>query len=151
MKKLLIITAGLLLTVGAGTTFAAGIPQEKVTRPAGTKPFQGNRAELVALGETLWNDKSLSKKGKRACSSCHKGNTKSFKGTFTQEYPHTVKMARKKAKMAEIDAEQMVQFCFLAAMGTDDVLPWDSEELAALTAYTVDVVQPNYIKYKTKK
>jgi len=150
MKKLL-FTASLILTIGAGTVFAAGIPQEKVTRPAGTEPFQGDRAELVAMGETLWNDKSLSKKGKKACSSCHKGNTKSFKGTFTQEYQHKVKMASKKAKMSEINAEQMVQFCFLAAMGKDDVLPWESKELAALTAYTVDVVQPHYIDFKTKK
>lgn len=150
MKKIFLIT-GMMMLIGASAVFAAGIPQEKVTRPEGSTPFQGDRAELVAKGELLWNDKSLGKKGKKACSSCHKGNTKSFKKTFLDEYPHKVKMPSKKAKLDEVGAEQMVQFCFLAAMGMKEVLPWDSEELAALTAYTVDVVQKDYIAYKASK
>ena len=105
------------MLIGASAVFAAGMPQEQFTRPAGSEPYQGDRAALVAKGETIWDDKSLSKK----------------------------------AKLDEIGAEQMVQFCFLAAMGTENVLPWDSEELAALTAYTVDVVQKDYIAYKASK
>lgn len=149
MKKIVPISSMILL-IAAGTAFAAGIPQEKVTRPEGTEAYQADRAELVAKGETLWNDKSLSGSGKKACSSCHKGNTKMFKASFLEDYPHAVKMAKKKSKMDSVDAEQMVQFCMLAAMKADDVLPWDSEELAALTAYEVDVAQKDYRAYKAK-
>lgn len=149
MKKLVPI-ASLILLATACTVSAAGITAEKVTRPEGTDAFQGDRVELVAKGEAYWNDKSLSGNGKKACASCHKGNTKMFKDSFLEGYPHAVKMAKKKAKMEQIDAEQMVQFCMLAAMKQDEVLPWDSEKLAALTAYTVDVVQKDYIEYKTK-
>lgn len=149
MRKIVAISS-LTLLIAASIAFAARIPPEKVTRPEGTEAFQGDRAELVAKGETLWNDKSLSGNGKKACSSCHKGNTKMFKASFLEDYPHAVKMAKKKSKMAEVDAEQMVQFCMLAAMKADDVLPWDSEELAALAAYQVDVVQVDYRAYKAK-
>ncbi len=149
MKKLY-STASLLLIFAVSGAFAAGIPPEKVTRPAGSEAFQGDRAELVAKGETLWNDKSLSGKGKKACSSCHKGATKMFKDSFQADYPHAVKMAKKKSKIEQVDAEQMVQFCMIAAMKNDDVLAWDSEELAALTAYTEDVIQPNYVKAKSE-
>ena len=149
MKKPVILF-NLFLLLGAGVVLAAGISAEKVTRPAGSVPFQGDRADLVAKGESLWNDKSLSKSGKKACSGCHKGATKMFKDSFQNAYPHKVKMAKKKAKMDQVDAEEMVQFCMLAAMKQPEVLPSDSEELAALTAYTVDVVQKNYIEHTTK-
>ena len=66
MKKIVPISS-LILLIAASAAFAAGIPQEKVTRPEGTEAFQGDRAELVAKGETLWNDKSLSSNGKKAC------------------------------------------------------------------------------------
>lgn len=149
MKKSVLVF-GLTLLMGAGVAFAAKITEEQVTRPAGSVPFEAERAFLVAKGELLWNDKSLSKSGKKACSGCHKGATKMFKDSFGNDYPHAVKMAKKKAKMSEVNAEQMVQFCMLAAMKQPNVLPWDSEELAALTAYTVDVVQKNYIAHKAK-
>ncbi len=149
MKKSILLF-NLILLLGTSAVFAAKITADKVTRPAGSVPFQGERADLVAKGESLWNDKSLSKNGKKACSSCHKGATKMFKDSFKNEYPHTVKMAQKKANMDQVDAEEMVQFCMLAAMKQPDVLPWDSEDLAALTAYTEDVVQKNYIEHSTK-
>jgi cytochrome c len=140
-----------LLTLIWGTyANAADIPSEQVIRPAGSTPYQSNdQADLVAYGEQLWNDKSLSKKGKTACASCHKGNTKMFKKTFLEAYPHPVKMPKKKSGLATVDAEQMVQFCMLAPMKAD-ILPWDSRELAALTAYTVEVVQKQYITAKSK-
>ncbi len=141
--------AGLLSLLLAGSVFGAGIPKEKITRPEGTVPYQGDRAELLALGETLWNDKSLSNNGKTACASCHKNNTKMFKKTFLEPYPHPVKMVQKKAKLDEISTEGMVQFCMLAPMKRE-TLAWDSKELAALTAYSEDVVQKTYIESKSK-
>jgi len=149
MKKTVFIVS-LIFSFAAFNATAAGIPAEKVTRPEGSEPFQGDRAELVTKGAVLWDDKSLSNNGKKACSSCHKGATKMFKDSFKADYPHAVKMPKKKSKLAEVDAEQMVQFCMLAAMKNDDVLPWDSEELAALTAFSVDVVQKNYREAKAK-
>ncbi len=149
MKKTISMVC-LILSFAAFSASAAGIPPEQVTRPEGTEAFQGDRAELVAKGELLWNDKSVSDNGKKACVSCHKSATKMFKASFQDDYPHAVKMAKKKSKMAEVDAEQMVQFCMLAAMKNDDVLPWDSEELAALTAFTVDVIQKDYRAAKAK-
>ncbi len=58
-------------------------------------------------------------------------------------------MAQKRAELESISAEGMVQFCMLVPM-KNDTLPWDSEELAALTAYTEDVVQKDYIAKKQK-
>ncbi len=144
MKKTSLILS-LALIVTADSAVAADFSKERMTRPEGSVPFQGDRAELVAKGELLWNDKSLSKKGKKACASCHKGNTKTFKKSFAKDYPHQVKMAKSKSKMTQVDAEQMVQFCMIAAMKRDEIFAWDSEELAALTAYTVDVVQKDYL------
>ncbi len=129
---------------------AASIDQTEITRPAGTRPYEGDRSALVALGEKLWNDKSLSHNGKSACASCHKGNTRMFKRTFLEPYPHYVKMVDKKADLQEITTEGMVQFCMLVPMKSD-TLPWDSRELAALTAYTEDVVQPAYTASKAGK
>lgn len=140
----------LLLSLIATTIQAASIDQEKVVRPEGTNPPGADRAKLVTQGEQLWHDKSLSKNGKTACASCHKGNTRMFKKTFLEPYPHYVKMAKKKADLEQISSEGMVQFCMLVPMKTD-ILPWDSMELAALTAYTEDVVQKAYIEKKGKK
>ena len=70
-----------------------------------------------------------------------------FKKTFLQAYPHTVKMVNKKAKLDSISLEGMVQFCMVVHM-KNDPLPWDSEDLAALTAYSADVVQQKYIEAK---
>ena len=127
----------------------ADISQSDIVRPSGTQAFAGDRTELVARGEALWNDKTLSSKGKLACASCHKDNVKQFKATFLAPYPHSVKMAQKRADLDSITAEGMVQFCMLVPM-KNDTLPWDSEELAALTAYTEDVVQKDFIAKKKK-
>lgn len=144
----ILIVAAIGLAMSAAT-LAAGIPKEQVTRPEGSQPFQGDQQELVAYGEKLWKDPSLSGKGKTSCESCHRGNTSMFKKTFLEPYPHLVKMPQSRSKLDAVSAEQMVQFCMVVPMKTN-VLPWDSKELAALTAYTVDVAQKAYIESQKK-
>lgn len=140
----------LCLSALSCAAMAASIDKQEIIRPAGTHPYQGDRSALVALGEKLWNDPRLSNTGKTACASCHKGNTRMFKKTFLGPYPHYVKMADKKADLQEITTEGMVQFCMLVPMKSH-TFPWDSKELAALTAYTEDVVQPAYEAKKGQK
>jgi len=112
-----------------------------VTRPAGSKAFEGDRVELVKEGKALWNDTSLSTKG-IACQGCHV-NGAQFKKYFAQAYPHPVDMAKSMAGLTSIDAEQMVQFCMIVPMKAEP-LPWDSEKLAALTAYIEDEEQARF-------
>lgn len=112
-----------------------------VTRPADSKPFEGDRAELVSQGEALWKDTSLSSNG-IACEGCHV-NGAQFKKYFANAYPHPVDMAKSMAGLESIDAEQMVQFCMIVPMKAEP-LPWDSKELAALTAYIEDSEQPGF-------
>ncbi len=112
-----------------------------VQRPDGVAAFEGDRAELVAAGETLWNDTSLGTAG-LSCSSCHVGGAQ-FKDSFKEPYPHEVGMAKSMAGLESIDAEQMTQFCMIVPM-KGEPLPWDSQELAALAAYIDDVQQPQF-------
>ncbi len=112
---------------GAG----ARIDPAKFTRPAGLR-MGGDRARLLALGEKLWSDNSLSTNG-AACATCH-ANYAAFLPTYAKPYPHEVSMVKAMSSVAEIDAAEMVQFCMLQPMQADP-LPWDSRELAALTAY----------------
>ena len=98
LKKITTMIA--LMLMFAGGVYAAGVDSALIIRPKGTTAFAVEKADsaaLLARGEQLWNDKSLSKKGKTACSSCHKTSTKMFKTTFLESYPHNVKMANKKA------------------------------------------------------
>lgn len=113
-----------------------------VTRPAGTEPFKGPQEELVALGEALFSDPSLSTNG-MSCDTCH-ADFGAYNDTFLQPYPHPVGMASGMFGLAEVDAEQMVQLCMVVPMAAEP-LPWDSESLAALTAY-VQSVQEEYAK-----
>ena len=140
----------LLAAVLASGVYAAGVDSALITRPEGSSAFEGDESALLTKGEQLWNDKSLSKKGKTACSSCHKTDTKMFKTTFLEAYPHKVKMVNKKAKLDSITTEGMVQFCMIVPMKSEP-LGWDSEELAALTAYSSQVVQKKYIEAKAAK
>lgn len=146
-KRLIIIPA--LTIVFTVSVYAAGVDSALIIRPKGSPAFVGDHAGLIVKGEQLWNDKSLSKKGKTACSSCHKTSTKMFKKTFLDAYPHNVKMVNKKAKLDSITIEGMVQFCMVVPM-KNEPLAWDSEDLAALTAYVEGVVQRNYIEAKSK-
>jgi cytochrome c len=134
----------------ANGALAAGMDSALIVRPKGTTAFEGEKSTLIMKGEQLWNDKSLSKKGKTACSSCHKTDTKMFKKTFLEAYPHSVKMVSKKAGLDSITIEGMVQFCMVAPM-KNEPLAWDSENLAALTAYASMVVQQKYIEAKASK
>ena len=110
------------------------IPAEKVTRPEGVEPYQGDsQAGLVAMGERLFKETQLSSNG-LSCNSCH-ANQAGYADTFAEPYPHYVKMADDQGGIKEIHLDEMVQFCLLSPMA-GEALPWDSKELAALTAYT---------------
>ena len=155
MSKKIIIILSIFSVLFTQSVIAQSAKQlamaSAIVRPEGTTPFTGDRAELVAKGEALWNDKSLSESGKTNCVRCHKDNTKGFKKTFLDAYPHYVKMSDSRAKLESITTEGMVQFCMLVPMKNDAALPWDSEDLAALAAYVEDVVQVVYVEEKGPK
>ena len=107
-----------------------------VTRPAGTKLAQGKHADLAREGEKLFNDTKLSSNG-MACGACH-ANNDNFMATFAKPYPHEVDMAKEKGGVAKVHLDEMVQFCMVVPMAAKP-LPWDSRQLAALTAYNADL------------
>lgn len=107
-----------------------------VTRPKNYQPYKTDRAALVKEGEALWNDTKLSTNG-MACNTCH-ANLGGFRPSFAKPYPHAVAMAREKGGVKQVHADEMVQFCMVVPMAAKP-LPWDSRQLAALTAYTLEV------------
>lgn len=110
------------------------IPKQEVTRPAGTHLYDGaSQAELVSLGERMFKDTKLSSNG-LSCFSCH-ANHASYMPSFAEPYPHFVKMADDQSGIRSVHLDEMVQFCLISPMAGKP-LPWDSKELAALTAYT---------------
>ena len=123
---------------GAKNPCAAGakVDPKLVTRPKGTKLADAPQAELLKEGERLWKDTKLSTNG-LACQTCHVNNL-AFNPTFGRPYPHPVAMAKDRAGLKQINTDEMVQFCLIAPM-LAKTLPWDSRELAALTAYTREV------------
>jgi hypothetical protein len=141
---------GLFIVSCASSVFGAEISRENLIRPAGTLSYQSeDPAELVAYGEQVWNDKKLSRNGKTACADCHKKNTRMFKNTFLEPYPHEVKLPYKKLGLTSVDAEQVVQLMVVLKM-KNDLLPWESKKLAALTSYTVEVVQKQFTAHKSR-
>jgi hypothetical protein len=112
-----------------------GILPSSVTRPAGSKPFAGDPARLLEVGAVRHGDTGLSPIG-RSCNTCHLEED-SYNATFNSPYPHYVKSVRWKTGLAKITAEGMVQFCMVSAM-EGKPLPWDSEMLAALTAFVLE-------------
>lgn len=104
-------------------------------RPAGYRPRKGSQAELVAAGKTLFSDTKLSTNG-MSCNTCHQGNA-AFQATFAKPYPHAVGMTSDMG-IKQVHADEMVQFCLITPMAAKP-LPWNSRELAALTAYVVDL------------
>lgn len=112
------------------------IDAKLVTRPTGTQLAAGKTDELLKEGEKLWNSKSLSTNG-MSCQTCHQANG-AFKASFVKPYPHTVAMANDRAGLKKIALDEMVQLCMVAPMAAK-TMPWDSRELAALTAYTGQV------------
>jgi cytochrome c len=115
---------------------AAAVDPKLITRPKGTKLYTGNPAELRKEGERLWNDTKLSTNG-MSCNTCHQNNG-AFNASFAQPYPHKVAMVQEKAGLKTIRMDEMVQICMVVPMAAKP-LPWDSRELAALTAYTAQV------------
>ena len=89
---------------------------------------------LIAEGKRLWNSSKLSTNG-LACQTCHQ-NYGNLNKTFAQAYPHWVDMPDRRANVKEVTADEMVQFCMIVPMQASP-FGWDSQELAALSAYTV--------------
>lgn len=90
-------------------------------------------SSLVAEGEKLFKDEKLSTNG-MSCQTCHAG-LDAFANTFKQAYPHMVEMATDASGVKSVELDEMVQFCMVVPMEAKP-LPWDSKELAAVTAYT---------------
>jgi len=105
-------------------------------RGASDGTFNGTKTTLLAEGERLWGDPNLSAKQNVSCTTCH-FEFSAFNPSFAEPYPHRVAMVESRTGLKRVNAEQMVQFCMLAPMGRKEPLPWDSRELAALTAYTL--------------
>lgn len=133
MAKLSMTLAPALFALLAATgAMAAGDPGASITRPAGYKPMVGD----AALGEKLFNDTKLSTNG-MSCASCH-ANQGAFQASFAKPYPHTVAMAKEQLGRKTVHLDEMVQGCMVMPMAAKP-LPWDSKELAALTAYTASL------------
>lgn len=136
------LTLVMLIAAATGTAAAAAgnpctagkpaIDSRSITRPDGYKPLAGD----AKLGKQLWNDSKLSTNG-MSCSSCH-ANHGAFQASFAKPYPHRVAMAQDKVGMKTVHLDEMIQACMLMPMAAKP-LPWDSKELAALTAYTQTV------------
>lgn len=124
---------------------AMDIDGDQVRQPADFAGLNngGNSAEqLVAMGEELWNDPSLSSGGATACSTCHVNDYGLMGASFSEPYPHVVKMAKERAGLDQVTASEMVQLCMVAPMQAEP-LDWSSVELAALTAY-VEHIQEGF-------
>ena len=112
------------------------VDAKMVMQPAGTSLYPGDRMQLVAEGQRLWNDKSLGTNG-LACGICH-ANNGNLNKTFLKPYPHHVAMPYQQAGLDQVSAAEMVQFCMIVPMQSQP-LGWSSRELAALAAYTEEV------------
>lgn len=100
----------------------------QTVRPAGYKPIAGD----AKLGEKLFNDTKLST-NRMSCATCH-ANHAAFTATFAKLYPHTVAMAQDQLGRRTVHLDEMIQACMVMPMAAKP-LPWDSKELAGLTAY----------------
>ena len=130
-------SAAATLLIVASTASAQGqaIAPVDVTRPAGTKAHSAEAPDLLAAGAKRHGDTSLSPAG-RSCNTCH-ASADSYNATFKKPWPHFVASVKRKTGLDRITAEGMVQFCMISAMGTRP-LPWNSEALAALTAFVLE-------------
>lgn len=111
---------------------AQDAPATATVRPAGYKPRTGD----ATVGAKLFSDKRLSTNG-MSCASCHANNA-AFANTFVQPYPHKVAMANDQLGLKTIHLDEMVQACLVMPMEAKP-LPWNSKELADLTAYMAKV------------
>ncbi|WP_372611480.1 hypothetical protein, partial [Halomonas sp.] len=98
-----------------------------------------NSQEMLARGEALYNDTSLSSNG-LSCASCHgiDGNDQGYNASFEQPYPHQVAMGSNMFGMSEVHADEMVQICMVTPMAAEP-LEWGSDDLMSLSAYVVEV------------
>jgi hypothetical protein len=130
---------------GEGEAEAEGGSSAEVARPDDYEPAYAeepgeNPDDLIARGAVLFKDASLSTNG-LSCASCHGAEgLGGYQETFNNPYPHEVAMGSSMFGMETVHADEMVQICMVAPMEADP-LPWDSEELAALSAYVVDAQQ----------
>lgn len=112
---------------------AQDLDASRFTQPEGVALHDGTpRDELVAMGEALYDDPSLSP-NETTCTTCHAGLT-GYNDTFREPFPHPVAMAQNQAGMEEVNAAEMVQLCMAVPMAAEP-LDWRSPELAALAAY----------------
>ncbi len=129
------------ITICFGSFFSGAAFAEKrvdpktVQRPANYTPMQvPDEAELKAEGEKLFDSLQLSENG-LTCKSCH-FNLEGYAESFKSPYPHPVGMAERRAGLEQVHEDEMVQLCLVVTMDSKP-LPWDSRELAALTAYVL--------------
>jgi cytochrome c len=125
----------LVIALAVASTAATAQDTTDLVQPEGWSLPQDDRAALVARGAELFDDPSISETGS-ACSSCH-ADFGNYNETFREPYPHFVAMGKNMFDMDQVTAAEMVQLCMVVPMGADP-LPWDSDELAALTAYVED-------------
>lgn len=140
VKRLSLAAAGMVCwTIGLTHPAAHGqsphVPPSDVTRPVNSKPFTGDASKLFEIGTKRHGDTRLSSAG-RSCNTCH-AEADSYNATFKKPWPHFVASVTSKTGLDTITAEGMVQFCMISAMGVRP-LPWDSETLAALTAFVLE-------------
>ena len=113
------------------------VDPKAILRPAGTGLHAGlSHEDLLKMGGALWNDRGLSTNG-LACGVCHQNNG-NFNDTFAAPYPHRVAMPHRLSGVDKVALDEMIQFCMLQPMAAE-ALPWESPELAALTAYGVEL------------
>ena len=116
-------------------------------RPSGAGVNPKAVGALTSEGKRLWNDTSLSSNG-LSCNTCHQGHG-NLNATFAKAYPHKVAMPSQMAGVGQVHVDEMVQFCMLVPMQAK-ALGWNSRELAALTAYSVEF-QKGYNPCAAKK
>ena len=118
--------------LASSATFAQNAAGVVAVRPAGYKPKAGD----PVAGEKLFIDKKLSTNG-MSCATCHANNA-SFSEGFAKPYPHKVAMANGDLGIKTIHLDEMIQACMVMPMQAKP-LPWNSKELADLTAYVAQV------------
>jgi mono/diheme cytochrome c family protein len=118
--------------LASSAAFAQNAAGAAAVRPAGYKPKAGD----PVAGEKLFTDKKLSTNG-MSCATCHANNA-SFSEGFAKPYPHKVAMANDDLGIKTIHLDEMIQACMVMPMQAKP-LPWNSKELADLTAYVAQV------------
>jgi mono/diheme cytochrome c family protein len=118
--------------LASSAAFAQNAAGAAAVRPTGYKPKAGD----PGAGEKLFLDKKLSTNG-MSCATCHANNA-SFSDGFARPYPHKVAMANDDLGIKTIHLDEMIQACMVMPMQAKP-LPWNSKELADLTAYVAQV------------